>query len=186
MPFISSVNIFSALTASETKQGIYYADSEGNPVTESNFNPATDKLYINAEYIQAESITSTMINSANLQAEKISVKDSKGSIIFHAEGTAKKTEVYIAGFEIVDGILQSTSNNSTVAIGTDAILLGNKTQLDSVIAPSGTTGKGFKVTKEGFLYSDKAEIGGRRKSYTSFANRSSINVPATYFCFVTI
>ena len=41
------------ITKGGEEQGIYYVDKTGNKITDlSKFNPSTDKIYINAEYIK--------------------------------------------------------------------------------------------------------------------------------------
>ena len=145
---IAQVNTFMGITKGGEKQGIYYVDVNGDKITDlSKFNPSTDKIYINAEYIktgtldasivtvtnldaskitsgylsadriEGKSINAEKINTTDLEVQKLLVKDSEGKTLLDA-GVSSSTSVSIGGFTVEkDRLSGSTISGSTFEAG---------------------------------------------------------------------
>ena len=186
---IAQVNTFMGITNNGQDQGIYYVreikDEQGNitgrdEITNlSNFNPSLDKVYINAEYIKANSIEADKIVSHSIGAEQIATKSITASEINADDltvykllvtngddtlidaGASNANGVTIGGFTVTKASMQSETDEAKVYLGTDKIQLGEKFTV---------TNKGVVEAKEGSFTGTITATGG---SFTGTVNVGS-------------
>lgn len=93
-------------------------------VIEVNFDLKDYDFYVNASMIKTGILDADLIDVANLQTQKLLVKDANGNTLLDA-GATTNTAVQIGGFNVNNSSLSAAQNNdSSVYLGTDRLCLG--------------------------------------------------------------